>query len=180
MSPEDKLAEKANVVAPPEPGKEAGEKSQEPAALSDVQVIVGKSEGSAIGQLPVTEALKTAGEVRGQAGVVLLYTVVGMLEADLRDAREERKGAHQEAMDWQKKYYEERESRGRLEERLRMAERVKLLQKVLLTCGGLMVAAGWAYARQGQSDVGLGLAVVGGVFLIGGWFWRDGHEPERG
>lgn len=89
------IVDEIQSLPPPEPENAGSEALQMPKDRSSADVIQAliplERESVGLQQYPMTEALRSAGDViRGQGAKVLLQTLSQLRETDLRDARAER------------------------------------------------------------------------------------------
>lgn len=142
--------------------------------------MVVASDFGGVGQYPVAGAIKELVEagVRGQAGMVLLYTLIKRLEEDLKNAREETKDAVRDLDKWRTDYYSESRTSAVLKAQVKAAGRMKILQNALLTIGGLTTGIAIRFLVQQFSGAALAAAMCGGLLLVAGWLWPVSAKEE--
>jgi hypothetical protein len=145
-------------------------------AVGDVQLVKGGQ--GALRPFPVSpsEALEEI-EVSGVRGnsMTLLRTMVSMLEAGLKEARERIVVLEGKIESTLKEYNERDKAVAVLERELENVGKLKLLQSVLLTVGGIINGIGVKYLMDGKA-LGLIALAVGCLLLIAGWLWPLGAK----
>jgi len=134
-----------------------------------------------IQQYPVADAVRAAGEaglIRNQGAKIFLQSLVQLREADLADARQERREARNDVEHYKEAFFKEQTKNAVLIERLSGDIRFKKLQNVLITLGGVFLGAGLQPLFAAFSPVYCVVAVAGLVLLLFGWFYPTGPRKE--
>jgi len=176
-------AEELQPLPPAEPEGAESEKSQLPkhsSSSEEIRALVQLNrESDGLQQYPMTEALRSAGDViRGQGAKVLLQTLSQLRETDLRDARAERKESETEKNSLRVDFFEASKRCAVLEERLRGEVKFKRLQNVMITLGGLVAGAAGQSLLDKWSGPALAGAIIGALLLLAGWFVPKGRAQE--
>jgi hypothetical protein len=167
--------EEATATSPvPAPQSPASE--QKPPSADDASVLTPVEVVGGIGQYPVTSALKELVDagVRGQSGMVLLYTLIQKLESDLKETRDEVKELRNEAEKWKTDYYTVKQEKAVLDGQLTELKRHRTLQNIIITLGGIVEGVAVPYLISQPTGASVAVALLGLILLMLGWI-RGGN-----
>jgi hypothetical protein len=159
----------------PESAPQSPATQQTPAGVEEVRTLAQVEVVGGIGQYPVTNALRDlidAG-VRGQSGMVLLYTLIQKLESDLKESRDEIKELRQEVDKWRTDYYATKQNNAVFVEQLSDLKKTRKLQNIMITLGGIVIGVATPYLITQRTGASIAAALLGFVLLVVGWTHGD-------
>ncbi len=154
---------------PEDPGTELSQSQAPPEELAN---LARRPDRGGVSLYPVSESIRLLQEpgVRGQAGMILLYTSVHGLEEQLRQLRDERDEAAGERDRLREKLHECVTNNKVLGERIRSGARLSYLQNAANTLGSLILGVAIPLLMATVSGGMLTLALLGLGLLVMGWF----------
>jgi hypothetical protein len=109
--------------------------------------------------------------IRGNA-MVLLFSIVHGIEAELRDVKDELKSLRQS-------YHDECLKTARLEGELSSERKLKKLQNMFLIFGGLLNSLAVKLYYDEQKSIGLLMFVIGLAMILVGLLWQRGANSKQ-
>ena len=152
-------------VGPPAHGQEQAPPDQQQA------LVVSQSTGGGLAPLPVSGAIRDlldAG-VRGQSGMLLLYSMIQRFETDIGDLKASLEQERRLREDLKDDLSIKREENAVLRVQLKDRKAMRKLQNVMITLGGIVAGSALPSLAGPNSNVALGATLIGALLMLLGW-----------
>jgi hypothetical protein len=144
--------------------------TQRPAEASESHALVRVVPTSGLSEMPLTDQLRSIGEIRGGVAMSLLCTHASRIEADNVSLREDKRELTVKLDDYRERYHAENKECAVLKrENVRLSQ-IKTLQRFVGGFGGLIAGVGFSTIVSGPAGWGIAAAIAG-VALFAGGFW---------
>lgn len=173
--------EETPATLPPEPEETGVQPNQRHPTQEQSQTLVPIVSDTGLAPFQLSDTLQDLPEIRGQAGMALLYAHAKRQERETEQLRLERNQAQKDLDRYRTLYHDEKEKSSILRTQRDAARTLNLFRQIFITLGGIVTGIGVPGLFTTPNTIwGLPATILGVVLLSLGWFVRgrrgEGNE----